>query len=40
MLTVLQIRLTFNYWRKGGYQIGSEDYRWYVNLTAPSSRPY
>lgn len=22
------IRLTFNYWRKGGYQIGSEDYRW------------
>jgi hypothetical protein len=21
-------RLTFNYWRKGGYQIGSEDYRW------------
>jgi steroid 5-alpha reductase family enzyme len=23
-----QIRLTFNYWRKGGYSIGSEDYRW------------
>jgi steroid 5-alpha reductase family enzyme len=23
-------RLTFNYWRKGGYQIGSEDYRWIV----------
>lgn len=22
------IRLTFNYWRKGGYEIGSEDYRW------------
>ncbi|KAL1592504.1 hypothetical protein SLS59_009737 [Nothophoma quercina] len=21
-------RLTFNYWRKGGYQVGSEDYRW------------
>jgi steroid 5-alpha reductase family enzyme len=21
-------RLTFNYWRKGGYSIGSEDYRW------------
>jgi hypothetical protein len=21
-------RLTFNYWRKGGYKIGSEDYRW------------
>jgi hypothetical protein len=23
-------RLTFNYWRKGGYTIGSEDYRWQV----------
>ncbi|KAF2789817.1 DUF1295-domain-containing protein [Melanomma pulvis-pyrius CBS 109.77] len=23
-------RLTFNYWRKGGYKIGSEDYRWEV----------
>ncbi|KAI9756065.1 MAG: hypothetical protein M1815_004177, partial [Lichina confinis] len=21
-------RLTFNYWRKGGYERGSEDYRW------------
>lgn len=21
-------RLTYNYWRRGGYQIGSEDYRW------------
>ena len=21
-------RLTYNYWRKGGYKIGSEDYRW------------
>lgn len=21
-------RLTFNYWRKGGYSIGTEDYRW------------
>lgn len=21
-------RLTFNYWRKGGYTVGSEDYRW------------
>lgn len=26
----VQIRLTFNYWRKGGYTVGSEDYRWYV----------
>ncbi|KAH8708567.1 hypothetical protein GQ44DRAFT_743137 [Phaeosphaeriaceae sp. PMI808] len=23
-------RLTFNYWRKGGYTVGSEDYRWEV----------
>ncbi|KAI1384578.1 DUF1295-domain-containing protein [Hypoxylon trugodes] len=23
-------RLTFNYWRKGGYDIGSEDYRWAI----------
>jgi len=26
---VIQIRLTFNYWRKGGYGVGHEDYRWY-----------
>ncbi|KAG9235298.1 hypothetical protein BJ875DRAFT_440489 [Amylocarpus encephaloides] len=25
---VWSVRLTFNYWRKGGYGIGSEDYRW------------
>ncbi|CAK1355628.1 hypotheticalsprotein [Cercospora beticola] len=25
---IWSIRLTYNYWRKGGYQIGSEDYRW------------
>lgn len=31
MLTrLLQCRLTFNYWRKGGYERGVEDYRWYV----------
>lgn len=24
------MRLTFNYWRKGGYQVGSEDYRWEI----------
>ncbi|KAK2747051.1 hypothetical protein FQN55_005320 [Onygenales sp. PD_40] len=24
------IRLTYNYWRKGGYNIGSEDYRWVI----------
>ncbi|RQM08209.1 hypothetical protein DH86_00000665 [Scytalidium sp. 3C] len=28
--TVWTIRLSFNYWRKGGYSIGSEDYRWKV----------
>lgn len=27
----MQIRLTFNYWRKGGYNVGSEDYRWSVH---------
>ena len=26
----IQVRLTFNYWRKGGYTIGSEDYRWEI----------
>lgn len=25
---VWSLRLTYNYWRKGGYEIGSEDYRW------------
>ncbi|KAL4781497.1 hypothetical protein BJX76DRAFT_359864 [Aspergillus varians] len=24
------IRLTFNYWRRGGYSIGAEDYRWSI----------
>ncbi|KAA8568443.1 hypothetical protein EYC84_007475 [Monilinia fructicola] len=28
--TIWSLRLTFNYWRKGGYSIGSEDYRWEV----------
>lgn len=23
-------RLTFNYWRRGGYEVGSEDYRWNI----------
>lgn len=27
---VWSLRLTFNYWRKGGYEIGSEDYRWNI----------
>ena len=25
---ITKSRLTYNYWRKGGYSIGSEDYRW------------
>jgi steroid 5-alpha reductase family enzyme len=28
--TIWSCRLTFNYWRKGGYTIGSEDYRWNI----------
>lgn len=24
------LRLTYNYWRRGGYQVGSEDYRWQI----------
>ncbi|KEY70271.1 hypothetical protein S7711_04379 [Stachybotrys chartarum IBT 7711] len=26
----IQARLTYNYWRKGGYNVGSEDYRWEI----------
>ncbi|KAI4236104.1 MAG: hypothetical protein L6R40_006229 [Gallowayella cf. fulva] len=28
--TVWSARLTYNYWRKGGYTVGSEDYRWNI----------
>lgn len=38
MLTSEQTRLTYNYWRKGGYSVGSEDYRWEVlkeNIPGP-----
>ncbi|KAJ5933410.1 hypothetical protein N7454_005739 [Penicillium verhagenii] len=28
--TLWSVRLTYNYWRKGGYSIGSEDYRWKI----------
>ncbi|KAJ9655764.1 hypothetical protein H2198_005470 [Neophaeococcomyces mojaviensis] len=27
---VWSMRLTYNYWRRGGYKIGSEDYRWAI----------
>ena len=26
--TIWTTRLTYNYWRRGGYTVGSEDYRW------------
>ncbi|KAL1971072.1 hypothetical protein VTN77DRAFT_23 [Rasamsonia byssochlamydoides] len=32
------VRLTFNYWRKGGYKIGSEDYRWGILRSYINSR--
>lgn len=28
--SIWSARLTFNYWRRGGYQRGSEDYRWAI----------
>ncbi|KAL6404003.1 DUF1295 domain-containing protein [Ilyonectria robusta] len=28
--TAWSCRLTYNYWRKGGYNVGSEDYRWAI----------
>ncbi|KAI1931476.1 hypothetical protein LOZ58_000013 [Ophidiomyces ophidiicola] len=28
--SIWSVRLTYNYWRKGGYSIGSEDYRWTI----------
>jgi steroid 5-alpha reductase family enzyme len=28
LITLWGMRLTYNYWRKGGYQKGEEDYRW------------
>ncbi|KKY20029.1 hypothetical protein UCRPC4_g04294 [Phaeomoniella chlamydospora] len=27
---IWSFRLTYNYWRKGGYSVGSEDYRWEI----------
>ncbi|KAK6331092.1 hypothetical protein TWF696_003167 [Orbilia brochopaga] len=30
VVAIWSIRLTYNYWRKGGYQWSSEDYRWEV----------
>lgn len=28
LITLWGVRLTYNYWRKGGYKKGEEDYRW------------
>ena len=28
LITLWSIRLTYNYWRKGGFKPGGEDYRW------------
>ena len=28
LATLWGTRLTYNYWRKGGYKIGEQDYRW------------
>lgn len=30
--------MTFNYWRKGGYQIGAEDYRWQIVRSKVNNR--
>lgn len=30
--------MAFNYWRKGGYQIGSEDYRWAIVRSKVNNR--
>ncbi|PNP41622.1 hypothetical protein TGAMA5MH_06551 [Trichoderma gamsii] len=35
--TIWSIRLTYNYWRRGGYSIGSEDYRW--NIVKAKTHP-
>ncbi|KAJ0416770.1 hypothetical protein BJY00DRAFT_303855 [Aspergillus carlsbadensis] len=32
------VRLTYNYWRKGGYSIGSEDYRWSIIRSRVNNR--
>lgn len=38
-ITVIwSVRLTFNYWRKGGYSIGSEDYRWAIVRSKVNNR--
>ena len=37
---VWTLRLTYNYWRRGGYQVGSEDYRWLIIKNNIGSVPF
>jgi steroid 5-alpha reductase family enzyme len=37
---VWSLRLTYNYWRRGGYQVGSEDYRWLIIKKNIGSVPF
>ena len=37
---VWSLRLTYNYWRRGGYQVGSEDYRWLIIKNYIGSIPF
>ena len=37
---VWTLRLTYNYWRRGGYQVGSEDYRWLIIKKNIGSVPF
>ena len=40
VFVVWSLRLTYNYWRKGGYQIGSEDYRWKIVKDSVGAVPF
>ncbi|KAL4819273.1 hypothetical protein BDW67DRAFT_182222 [Aspergillus spinulosporus] len=35
---IWSVRLTFHYWRRGGYSIGSEDYRWSIIRSRVNNR--
>jgi steroid 5-alpha reductase family enzyme len=36
LTTLWGLRLTYNFWRKGGYKKGGEDYRWaYIRKNYP-----
>ncbi|PWY73844.1 DUF1295-domain-containing protein [Aspergillus sclerotioniger CBS 115572] len=38
IILIWSVRLTFNYWRRGGYSIGSEDYRWQIVRSKVNNR--